>query len=57
MVLYGITFAIPKSLGYHAKVFGSISQRLWGIGESLSHTNVYTTLRERLYHRKLWFVP
>ena len=46
MMLYGITFAIPKSLGYHAKDFG-------GIGESLSHTNVYTMLRERLYHRKL----
>ena len=34
----------------HPKVFG-------GISESLSHTNVYTTKRERLYHRKLWFVP
>ena len=29
MVLYGITFAIPKSLGYHAKDFGDLSERLW----------------------------
>ena len=41
---------MPKTLGALAKDFG-------GISESLSHTNVYTTLRERLYHRKLWFVP
>ena len=34
----------------HPKVFG-------GIGERLSHINVYTRKRERLYHRKLWFVP
>ena len=39
----------PKSLGALAKVFGGISERL-------SHTNVYTTKRERLYHRKLWFI-
>ena len=50
MVLYGITFAMPKTLGALAKDFG-------GIGERLSHTNVYTTKRERLYHRKLWFIP
>ena len=41
---------IPKTLGALAKDFG-------GIGERLSHTNVYTTKRERLCHRKLWFIP
>ena len=49
MVLYGIIY---EALWYnicHAKDFG-------GIGESLSHTNVYTTKRECLYHRKLWFI-
>ena len=50
MMLYGTTFAMPKTFAISAKDFG-------GISESLSHTNVYTTKRERLYHRKLWFIP
>ena len=43
MVLYGIIY---EALWYnicHAKDFGNISERL-------SHTYVYTTKRERLYH-------
>ena len=49
MMLYGTIFAMPKTLAISAKDFGRPCERL-------SHTNVYTTKRERLYHRKLWFI-
>lgn len=40
----------PKSLAYLPKVFRNTCQRL-------SHTNVYTTELEGLYHRRLRFIP
>ena len=65
MMLYGIIYEALWYNICHAKDFRNISERLWrpqrktledlakdfrSISESLSHTNVYTTKRERLYH-------
>ena len=72
MMLYGIIYDAVWYNICHAKDFRNISESLshtlrktlaalakdfGGISERLSHTNVYTTQREHLCHRKLWFIP